>query len=92
MRATIANGMSAAGAFGVPAIVDGVIAIDPKETALLRQARCTAMSDGSGLTPRGRSGTLRALMLCRVVSSPELVPPAAVATGVGIELIIVIPR
>ena len=88
MRATIANGMFAAGAFGVPAIVDGVIAIDPKETALLRQAR----ADGCGLTPRGRSGTLSALMLCRVVSHPELVPPAAAATGVGIELIIVIPR
>jgi hypothetical protein len=31
-------------------------------------------------------------MLRHAVSVPELVPPSAVATGVGIELILVIPR
>lgn len=91
MRTTIANGAFASGTFAIPAIVGCDIAFDPKEMRAGRQGgspeRHTLVVD----TPRwlGHSGRQ---MLCRAVSVPVLVPHPAVATGAGIELILVIPR
>jgi hypothetical protein len=91
VRATIANGMFAAGAFGVPAIVDDVIAFDPKETPRVRQAATSSTPTVVFDTPSAL-GHSDGQMLCRVVSPSVLVPRPAVATGAGIELILVIPR
>jgi hypothetical protein len=84
---TIAKVFFAAEGF-TPEIVRRSIAMDSKGLSRNRQG----MSVHAQLTGAGASGTLRGEMLCRQVSTRLLVPRPAVATGVGIELILTIPR
>jgi hypothetical protein len=91
VRATIANGAFAAGSFAIGAIVDGGIAFDPKEMPFDRQAPSLRSHTLRFDTPH-RVGHSGRQMLCRAVSVSVLVPRPAVATGAGIELILVIPR